>query len=233
MMPLKPRGPSRAAGRSVHLIDDDEAVLRALSMLLRACAIDVSTHISASDFLAALGGLNEQRIACVLTDVRMPDIDGITLLHQLKERGFRRPVLVMTAHGDIATAVRAMKAGAIDFVEKPFTDEILLRSIKLAMALPDQLAAERTLPAAQASAEDITMATARVAELSGREREVLRLLVAGGQNKTIAQAMSISARTVEAHRARMMLRLGVQSLAEAVRVAVLAGLADEPEAQIS
>ena len=222
--------PRPAAGRSVHIIDDDEAVLRALSMLLRSCGIDAATHGSAGDFLAALGGLDEQRVACVLTDVRMAEFDGIALLRQLSARDFRRPVLVMTAHGDIATAVRAMKAGAVDFIEKPFGDEILLRAVKLAMAMPDRSATDNIPPGAAASEEDIALATARVAELSRREAEVLRLLVAGGQNKTIAQALSISSRTVEAHRARMMLRLGVQCLAEAVRIAVLAEMGDEPAA---
>jgi FixJ family two-component response regulator len=113
------------ASRVVHIIDDD-AVRRALAMLFRSAGIPVETHPSGSAFLEALPSLWEDAVGCVLTDVRMPGLDGLELLRRLKQGGFRRPVVVMTAHGDVAAAVRAMKAGAVDFVEKPFDDEALL-----------------------------------------------------------------------------------------------------------
>ena len=202
-------GPARAA-RAVHVVDDDDAVRRALAMLFRSAGIPVEAHPSGLAFLEALPFLREDAVGCVLTDVRMPSLDGLELLRRLKEGGFRRPVLVMTAHGDVSTAVRAMKAGAVDFVEKPFEDDTLLAAIDAALGTPQA-----------AGADD---AAERVAALSPREREVLDLLIAGKPNKHIARDLGLSPRTVEVHRARMMARLGVGSLAEAVRLAVQAEL---------
>ena len=201
------------AGRAVHVVDDDDAVRRALAMLFRSAGIAVATHPSGSAFLEALPALGEDAVGCVLTDVRMPGLDGLGLLRRLKEGGFRPPVVVMTAHGDVSTAVRAMKAGAADFVEKPFDDEALLAAVGAA------LGAARA-PAAGVSDD----AAERIAALSPREREVLDQLVAGKPNKHIARDLGLSPRTVEVHRARMMARLGVGSLAEAVRLAVRAEL---------
>ena len=121
------------AGRAVHVIDDDDAVRRALAMLFRSAGIPVETHPSGSAFLEALPALREDAVGCVLTDVRMPGLDGLELLRRLKQGGFRRPVVVMTAHGDVSMAVRAMKAGAVDFVEKPFDDEALLAAVDAAL----------------------------------------------------------------------------------------------------
>ena len=201
------------ASRAVHVIDDDEAVRRALAMLFRSAGIPVETHPSGSAFLEALPALREDAVGCVLTDVRMPGLDGLELLRRLKQGGFRRPVVVMTAHGDVAMAVRAMKAGAVDFVEKPFDDEALLAATEAALGTPQASGA--------AGADD---AAERIAALSPREREVLDLLVAGKPNKLIARDLGLSPRTVEVHRARLMARLGVGSLAEAVRLAVHAEL---------
>lgn len=199
------------AARAVHVIDDDEAVRRALAMLLRSAGMPFETHASGLAFLDALPILREDSIGCVLMDVRMPGLDGLELLRRLHDRGFWRPVVVMTAHGDISTAVRAMKAGAVDFVEKPFDDRVLLAAI------------EAALEASQASdAAGVDDATARIAALSPREREVLDLLTAGKPNKHIARDLGLSPRTVEVHRARLMERLGVGSLAEAVRLAMQA-----------
>jgi two-component system, LuxR family, response regulator FixJ len=203
----------RPASLAVHVIDDDDAVRRALAMLFRSAGIPVETHPSGSAFLEALPTLNEDAVGCVLTDVRMPGLGGLELLRRLKQGGFQRPVVVMTAHGDVAMAVRAMKAGAVDFIEKPFDDEALLAAAEAALGTPQAFVGTRAVDAAE-----------RIALLSPREREVLNLLVAGKPNKLIARDLGLSPRTVEVHRARLMARLGVGSLAEAVRLAVHAEL---------
>lgn len=203
--------PARTDGAGVvHVIDDDEAVRRGLAILLRSGGIAAETHASALAFLDKLPSLNEGSVLCVITDVRMPGLDGLDLLHRLNALRFRRPVIVMTAHGDVPKAVQAMKAGAADFVEKPFRPQDLL-------ALIEQLSG----PPSTAGEEG---AAARMASLSPREREVLDRLIAGKPNKQIARELGLSHRTVEVHRARMMERLGVSSLAEAVRIAVEAEL---------
>ncbi|WP_135469268.1 response regulator FixJ [Crenalkalicoccus roseus] len=204
---------------AVHVVDDDEAVRRSLAMLLRSAGMAVRTHPSALAFLDALPSLGEGDIGCVLTDVRMPGMDGLQMLRQLRAQGFAKPVIVMTAHGDIATAVQAMKAGALDFIEKPFDDEALLAALDAALAAP---APEAPPPAAPPADPAASEAAARIAALSPREREVLELLTAGKPNKVIAHELGISPRTVEVHRARMMERLGARSLAEAVRLALRA-----------
>jgi two-component system response regulator FixJ len=196
------------ASRVVHVIDDDVAVRLALEMLLHSAGFGVVTHPSGFAFLDALATLDETHVGCVLIDVRMPGLDGLQLLHRLKERRFRHPVIVMTAHGDVSTAVKAMKTGAVDFVEKPFDDEVILAAISTALK--------------PATVQEPGTAVSRIAELSAREREVLDMLVAGKPNKLIAGELGLSPRTVEAHRARLMSRLGVRSLAEAVRIAVRA-----------
>ncbi|CAH2602867.1 Transcriptional regulatory protein FixJ [Rhodovastum atsumiense] len=205
-----PRAPT------VHIIDDDEAVLRGIGLLLRSVRIPTVGHLSGLAFLDALPAQDDV-IGCVLTDLRMPGLDGIGLLRRLRERRFRRPVIVMTAHGDISTAVRAMKEGATDFIEKPFDEDILLAAIEAALRARPAAPAEPAPPEPEAA-----RAAARIAALSPRERDVLALLVAGKPNKTIAHDLGLSPRTVEVHRARLMARLGVHSLAEAVRLALLA-----------
>ena len=199
-------GPVR---RTVHVIDDDEPVRRALAMLLRSAGLPVETYPSGIAFLDALPLLGDDAVGCVLADVRMPELDGLELLRRLTERGFSRPIIIMTAHGDISTAVRAMKAGAVDFVEKPFDDRLLLETCEAAL---------NASPASDAAGIDD--AAVRVAALSPREREVLTLLMAGKSNKQIAWDLGLSPRTVELHRAHLIARLEVGSLAEAVRLAV-------------
>lgn len=200
---------------TVHVIDDDEAVRRALAMLLRSTGFRAETHVSGLAFLDALARPGRVPTECVLSDVRMPGLDGIELLRRLKERGFPGPIIVMTAHGDVSTAVQAMKAGAIDFIEKPFDDEALLSAIGAAL---DHSVSQKT----------VTDAAARISFLSPRERQVLQLLTAGKSNKEVARDLGLSSRTVEVHRARLMAHLGVGSLAEAVRLFVQAEL--EPQA---
>lgn len=235
-MTTKPRQPAPAMSTPaasppvVHVLDDDEAVRRGLGLLLQSAGIPAATHVSGVAFLESLPDLNEAGIGCVLTDVRMPGLDGVALLEQLKAAGFSRPVVVMTAHGDVATAVRAMKAGAVDFIEKPFDDEALLTVIERSIAIHG--AGQQPRPGAPpegpaAAHPEVVEAARRMAGLSPREREVLDLLVAGKPNKLIAHELGISQRTAEVHRARLMARLGARSLAEAVRLAVKAELADE------
>ena len=200
----------------LHVIDDDEPVRQALAMLLRSAGISVETYPSSLAFLDALPCLGEAGVGCVLTDVRMPGLDGVELVRRLKQRGFRRPVIVMTAHGDVQTAVRAMKAGALDFIEKPFDEEALLTVLKGALASQGR---PQVPPEADPAADE---ARARIAALSPREREVLDRLMVGKLNKTIANDLGLSPRTVEVHRARLMTRLEAGSIAEAVRLAVRA-----------
>jgi two-component system response regulator FixJ len=204
--------------RTVHVIDDDDAVRRAIAMLLRAAGMDAETYPSGAAFLEALPAAGGAVAGCVLTDVRMPGLDGFELLRRLKQLGVRSPVVIMTAHGDVATAVQAMKAGAADFVEKPFVDETLLDAIEGACGR-----------GGAAGAADAVSEKARTAALSVREREVLELLMTGKQNKEVARDLGLSPRTVELHRARMLAKLGVGSLAEAVRLAVRAGLGPPSE----
>jgi two-component system response regulator FixJ len=199
-----------AATARVHIIDDDAAVRDSLALLLDSAGVAAQTYESATAFLAAAPGLGA---GCVLTDVRMPDLDGLALQRRLTEAGVRLPVIVMTGHGDVPIAVAALKAGAADFLEKPFDDERLISAVRAALA---------TSQAAQQQAVAAAGIAARLASLTPREREVLDLLVAGNPNKTIAYDLGASPRTVEVHRARVMEKMGVRSVAELVRLVLAA-----------
>jgi two-component system response regulator FixJ len=190
----------------VHLIDDDAAVRHAVAFLLTTSGYAVRVYESAITFLDTLASLQP---GCIVTDVRMPGMDGLALQRELKTRGVFLPVIVITGHGDVPLAVEAMKEGAVDFIEKPFNDESLLSSIQLAINRH-----------AKDSRRDDEVATvqAKLASLSTREREVLDGLVAGLPNKTIAYDLKISARTVEVHRANLMTRMGAHSVAQLVRM---------------
>ena len=198
--------------RTVQIVDDDVAVRRSVERLLDAAGFRPISYKSAPAFLAAASELST---GCLLLDIRMPGMDGFEVLARLNEMKFHPPIIVMTALGDVSTAVRAMKAGAVDFIEKPYNDDVLVTAIETALAGTDAQDRKR-------EAED---AAARIATLSQREREVLNALMAGHANKVIAFDLGISVRTVEVHRARMMERLGTKHLAEAVRLAVLAKFA--------
>lgn len=200
----------------VHLIDDDAAVRAGLGLLLRSAGYSVAAHETGSAFLRDIDPGACPARCCVLTDVRMPGIDGIALVARLRESQPRLAVVVMTGHGDVATAVRAMKAGARDFLEKPFDDDTLLQAIATAIEAGSGVAT---------AGSQFSDAARRIALLTRREREVLDLLAAGRANKVVAHELGLSERTVEVHRARMLERLGVRSLSEAVRLAVLAELA--------
>lgn len=193
---------------TVHLIDDDEDVRRALSFLLGTAGLAVRVYESAAAFLQqdhkAVRG-------CIVTDVRMPGIDGLELLRRLKASGSTLPVVVMTGHADVPLAVAAMKAGALDFIEKPFGDDTLLAAIQAALARRDQAGAQAG------------QVRERLNALTPREREVLDGLVAGHPNKTIAYDLGLSPRTVEVHRANVMTKMGASSLSELVRLTLQAG----------
>jgi two-component system response regulator FixJ len=197
---------------TVYIVDDDEAVRDSLQILLESVGLKAVTFSSGMPFLEAASSLAP---GCVLLDVRMPDMDGLEVQERLNAKGVRLPVIVITGHGDVPVAVRAMKAGALDFVEKPFTEDAILGSIRVALAR----AGERKRGAT--NSDEIQ---ARLALLSAREREVLDGLVAGLPNKTIAYDLGISPRTVEIHRARVMEKMQAKSLSELVRHAIAAGI---------
>src|SRR5688500_8287927 len=203
--------------RIVHLVDDDEAIRRSASFMMRTSGFVVKTYASGLELLEA--GKDLAR-GCILLDVRMPGMDGLEVQRSLRERGILLPVIVMTGHGDVNVAVQAMKAGAVDFIEKPFEKSVLLSAIDSGFDRLEQ-AGKR-----HARAEE---AQARLKALSGRELDVLKGLVRGHPNKTIAYDLGISPRTVEIHRANLMTKLEVHSLSEALRLAFTARLFDEPE----
>jgi two-component system response regulator FixJ len=196
----------------VHVIDDDEAIRHSLAFLLQANEIGVKTYDSGVAFLGLAPSLKS---GCVITDVRMPEINGIELLRRLRELKVMLPVIVVTGHGDVPLAVEAMKFGASDFLEKPFDDEVLLAAVRSALDRQDSDAKSQ----AERSAID-----ARLAGLSNREREVLDGLIAGHANKQIAFDLGISPRTVEIYRANLMTKMHATSLSELVRMALTAGI---------
>jgi len=195
----------------VHVIDDDIAVRQSLAFLLSTAGLAVRVHESAVAFLSILPGAPG---GCVVTDIRMPDMDGLELQRRLRANKIELPVIVITGHGDVALAVEAMKAGAIDFIEKPFDDEVLLAAIRSALARHDDQ---------QQRESRIVEVRGRLMLLSDREREVLEGLVAGKPNKIIAYDLGISARTVEVYRANVMTKMQADSLSELVRMALLDG----------
>ena len=190
----------------VHIIDDDEAVRDSLGFLLEAADMKVKTYESAVNFLEHAAGLEA---GCIITDIRMPEMTGLDLIHQLNARGSTLPVIVITGHGDVPLAVEAMRAGVVDFIEKPFTDEVMLSALRRALDLSrDQSEA----------ASELREISQRLARLSTRERQVLDGLVAGQANKVVAQNLGISPRTVEVYRANLMTKMQASSLSELVRM---------------
>lgn len=194
----------------IHIIDDDEAIRDSLDYLLAAASMTVRTYASADEFLARLEALDP---GCIVTDVRMPGMSGLELLRVLTARGLTHPVIVITGHGDVAMAVEAMRAGAIDFLEKPFEHEALLGSIQFALSNARR---------ADQSPTEKTRLRAILDTLSPREQDVLNGVVEGKMNKVIAFELGISPRTVEVYRANMMSKTGARSLSELVRMVTLA-----------
>ncbi len=193
----------------VHVIDDDADVRQSLAFLLSAAGLAVQVHESAVAFLEALPGIPE---GCVVTDIRMPGMDGLELQRRLRDMKTGLPVIVMTGHGDVPLAVEAMKTGAIDFIEKPFDDEVLLSAIRSALT---RRARDSERDARAAAVQD------RIKKLSDREREVLEKLILGKANKMIAYELGISPRTVEVYRANVMTKMEADSLSDLVRMALI------------
>jgi two-component system response regulator FixJ len=196
----------------VHIVDDEEAIRRSASFMLKTSGYAVETWANGTAFLKEIRNVSE---GCILLDVRMPEMDGLEVQQALLERGITMPVIVLTGHADVSIAVRAMKAGAVDFLEKPFEKAVLIASIETALA---RMAASDGAVARAAEAEVV------LAILTPREREVLEGLAQGLPNKTIAYDLGISPRTVEVHRANLMAKLDVRSLSDALRLAFAAGL---------
>jgi RNA polymerase sigma factor (sigma-70 family) len=195
------------SGKStVFIVDDDEAVRDSLSWLMQSVGLSTETFPSADAFLQGFG---EDRPGCLLLDIRMPGISGLELQSLLRERGFRLPLVVISGHADVPMAVRALKAGAFDFIEKPFNDQLLLDTVQRAIEHDRQQ---------RESHARVDVWRRRLDTLTPREREVLQLVVGGASNKQISSELGVSMKTVEAHRARVMDKLQADSLSELVRM---------------
>ena len=198
----------------IYVIDDDDAARHSLEFLLKTAGLTVRSFDGAQAFLDVLPKIKS---GCIVTDVRMPEITGIDLLRKVKELGVDLPVIVITGHGDISLAVEAMKIGALDFLEKPFDDEVLLASVRSAL---NQLNQDQKR---QAERNEIER---RLAALSNRERDVLEGLVSGHANKQIAYDLGISPRTIEIYRANLMTKMQAASLSDLVRMSLIARILD-------
>lgn len=202
-----------SADRTVFVVDDDEAALDSLVVLLRSEGLNPRGFSSANEFLATLAP--ESR-GCVISDVRMPGMDGVQLLKTLKAMHSILPVVIITGHADVSVAVQAMKAGAADFVEKPFESELILRLVRACLEENDD--------AVDANAK-VSRVRRRMESLTSRERQVLDLIVGGASNKVIAAGLAISPRTVEIYRANVMSKMRADSLSDLVRMTLTAGAA--------
>lgn len=200
----------------VYVIDDDDAVRQSLEFLLKTAKIKAQSFDSAKAFLEVLP---QVKSGCIITDIRMPEMTGIDLLRHVKELKLDIPVIVITGHGDIALAVEAMKAGAVDFLEKPFDDEMILSSVRAALNKDADSAWQKA---------ELTQISEKLAALSNREYQVLEGLVAGKPNKIIAYDLGISPRTVEIYRANLMTKMGANSLSDLVRMAMTGGILETP-----
>ncbi|MCE7797132.1 response regulator [Sphingobium sufflavum] len=202
----------------VHIVDDEESVRRSIGYMLRTSGYRVENWPSGA---ALLKDVRTVEPGCILLDIRMPEMDGLAVQDALAQRGVTLPIVIMTGHGDISTAVRAMKAGAVDFLEKPFEKASLIGALEAAF---DHIAAASGAATRAAHAEQ------KLAALTPRERDVLEGLAKGLPNKTIAYDLGISARTVEVHRANLMTKLHVRALSDALRIAFAAGMGEDVEA---
>jgi two-component system response regulator FixJ len=191
----------------IHIVDDDTNVRESLSALLGAAGFEVRAYSSAREFLAH----HPWKRGCLILDICMPGMDGLALQEEIIRLGIDLPIIVMTGHGDVSTAVRAMKAGALDFIEKPFADEILFKSVDAALKINER--ENDRLIEAETARRALNL-------LTPRERNVLEQLVAGQTNKGAAREMGISPRTIEVHRARIMSKLKANSLSDLVRAAL-------------
>ena len=203
-------GKAMSADPIVFLIDDDDGVRRSLDALLRSNGLKVAAFASARDFLAQF---DPDAAGCLVTDVRLPGMSGIELLQKLRMQNCHIPVVVITGHGDVPLAVEAMKGGAVDFIEKPFRDHVLLTAVRRALELASEDREQRIA---------VREVRARLMTLTPREHQVLDMVVAGKANKVIAIDLDLSIKTVEFHRAHVMEKMGVDSLAELVQTVLLA-----------
>jgi two-component system response regulator FixJ len=201
---------------TVFVVDDDAAVRKSLRWLLESVSLPVETFATGQEFLDAF---DPDRPGCLVVDVRLPEMSGLELQERLAARGATLPAIVITAHGDVPMAVRAMKGGAIDFLEKPFSDQLLLDRVQQALRLDSQVRQQR---------ERQGQVVARLNLLTPREREVLERVVQGKSNKVMAAELDISTKTVEAVRARLMRKMQADSVADLVRMALLAETPPEP-----
>jgi len=192
----------------IHLIDDDDSVRRSLAFTLTTAGMAVRVYDSAASFLDALANVQP---GCIVSDIRMPDIDGLELQQRLNGLGVTLPMIIMTGHAEVRLAVDAMKAGAVDFIEKPFDDDVLLAAIRVALDRYSKT---------EERVGEVNIIRDRLATLSLREQQVLEGLVTGLHNKTIAYDLKLSTRTVEVHRANVMSKMGARSLPELVRMAL-------------
>ncbi len=206
----------RAAHGVVHVVDDEAGMRKALARLLRAEGFEVRVFASASEFLAAH---RADETACVILDVAMPELDGMELQHRLTRGGVLVPIVFLTGHGDIPTSVRAIKAGAVDFLTKPVNDADLLRAVHAGLQLAATQRAEQAAHAAL---------TASYGRLTPREREVMAHVVAGKLNKQIAAELGTGEQNIKIHRGRVMRKMGVQSVADLVRAAERLGIGRAP-----
>ena len=196
--------------RLVHVVDDDDAIRRSVGFALKTSGFQVMIYQGGSELLKAAPGL---KTGCILLDIRMPGMDGLEVQEALKAKGVTLPVIIMTGHGDVSLAVRAMKAGAVDFIEKPFQKAVLLSAIEQGID---------RLKHSAAHSKETNDAAIKLQLLTPREREVLDGLARGLPNKSIGYDLGISPRTVEIHRANLMNKLGAKSLSEALRIAFAA-----------
>ena len=196
---------------TVHIVDDEEPVRKSLAFMLTMNGYAVKVHQSAVSFLSFAPSIHN---GILITDLRMPEMTGVDLIRRLAQQKFRIPSIVITGHGDVPMAVDAMKAGAVDFIEKPFGDSVIMEAIERASG---------HLSVREADADEITDVQTRLQTLSERERQVLSAVVAGLPNKSIAYDLDISPRTVEVHRANVMAKMQAKSLPHLVRMALAAG----------
>jgi two-component system response regulator FixJ len=198
--------------RQVHVIDDDDDVRESLAFLLESAGFEVTSYDSGVRFLEVSNG---DEVGCLVTDVRMPGLNGLELAARLKSLGSTLPVIVITGHADVPLAVEAMKAGVQDFIEKPFDDVALINSVELALSRPR---------ASNGDNGERADTLRRMGTLSARERQVLHALVGGQSNKVMARDFGISPRTVEIYRANVMSKMGAASLSQLVRMSIMAAM---------
>jgi FixJ family two-component response regulator len=206
-----------SADACVFVVDDDQAVASSLRWLIESAGLKVETYASAQTFLDAY----DNRGGCLVLDVRMPGVNGLELQERLAARGHSLPIIIVTGHGDVPMATRALKAGAIDFLEKPVSDQLLLERIDYAINLDRRQRRQRA---------ELADMRARLGKLSARERAVLDLVVEGNPNKLIATKLGVTPKTIEAHRAKIMRKTAAGSVAELVRMSILLSLHERPAA---